>query len=152
MIESRGTYMIKKELFNKTEPELLRLVTLWNAAEAEPMIYDKLFTANAHELASLIGNKTTYSDWQTFLVDSRVQDYIDKIIYVMSGNIVAQFMNSTTGRVGMADTAKLKAAIDYRDSHKPDFAQPTQYVYMHIPLSESEEAFLTEEGRPNDGY
>lgn len=142
--------MIKKELFNKTEPELLRLVTLWNAAEAEPLIYDKLFTANAHELADLIGNKTTYNDWQNFLTDSRVQDYIDKIIYVMAGNIVSKFMSTPSARVGMADTAKLKSAIDYRDSHKPDFAQPTQYIYMHIPLTEAEKAFLTEEGKPKD--
>jgi hypothetical protein len=142
--------MIKKEVFNKTEPELLRLVTLWNAAEAEPLIYDKLFTANAHELASLIGNKTSYDDWQNFLVDARVQDYIDRVIYVMAGNIVSKFMSEPTARVGMADTAKLKQAIDYRDSHKPDFAQPTQYIYMHIPLSEDEEAFLTEEGKPDD--
>lgn len=138
--------MIKKELFNKSEPEMLRLVTLWNRAEAEPLIYEKLFTSNAHELASLIGNKTTYSDWQTFLVDARIQDYIDRIIYVMAGNIVTQFMSTPGGKVGMADTAKLKAAIDYRDSHKPDFAQPTQYVYMHIPLSDDEKAFLSEEG------
>lgn len=142
--------MIKKELFNKTEPELLRLATLWNAAEAEPLIYEKLFTANAHELASLIGNKTTYEDWQMFLVDARVQDYIDRVIYVMAGNIVTRFMSTPTAKVGMADTAKLKAAIDYRDTHKPDFAQPTQYIYMHIPLSEEEEAFLMDEGKPDD--
>jgi len=141
--------MIKKEIFNKTEPEMLRLVTLWNAAEAEPAIYDKLFTSNAHELAAMIGNKTTYDDWQNFLVDSRVQDYIDKVIYVMAGNIVSRFMSEPTARVGMADTAKLKSAIDYRDSHKPDFAQPTQYIYMHIPLSVDEEAFLTDEGKPD---
>lgn len=141
--------MIKKELFNKTEPELLRLTTLWNAAEAEPLIYDKLFTANAHELARLIGNKTTYNDWQDFLIDPRVQDYIDRIIYVMAGNIVTKFMSTPTAKVGMADTAKLKSAIDYRDTHKPDFAQPTQYIYMHIPLSEEETHFLTEEGDPD---
>lgn len=142
--------MIKKELFNKSEPELLRLVTLWNAAEAEPLIYDAMFTANAHELASLIGNRTTYNDWQSFLVDARVQDYIDRVIYVMAGNIVTKFMSTPTAKVGMADTAKLKSAIDYRDSHKPDFAQPTQYIYMHIPLSEDEKAFLTDEGTPED--
>lgn len=142
--------MIKKELFHKTEPEMLRLVTLWNVAESEPLIYDKLFTANAHELAELIGNRTTYSDWQTFLTDARVQDYIDKIIYVMAGNIVSKFMSTPSARVGMADTAKLKAAIDYRDSHKPDFAQPTQYIYMHIPLNSDELAFLTDEGKPKD--
>lgn len=143
--------MIKKELFNKTEPDLLRLVTLWNAAEASPAIYDKLFTSNAHELAVLIGNRTTYNDWQNFLVDARVQDYIDRVIYVMAGNIVSQFMSTPTGKVGMADTAKLKSAIDYRDTHKPDFSQPTQYIYMHIPLSPDEEAFLTDEGKP-DGH
>lgn len=142
--------MIKRELFNKTEPDLLRLVTLWNAAEAEPLIYEKMFTSNAHELATLIGNKTTYDDWQNFLVDSRVQDYIDRVIYVMAGNIVSKFMSTPGAKVGMADTAKLKAAIDYRDTHKPDFAQPTQYIYMHIPLSPSEEAFLTEEGKPHE--
>lgn len=141
--------MIKKEIFNKTEPDLLRLVTLWNAAEAEPLIYEKIFTSNAHELASLIGNKTTYDDWQNFLVDARVQDYIDRVIYVMAGNIVSKFMSDPKGRVGMADTAKLKQAIDYRDSHKPDFAQPTQYIYMHIPLTPDERAFLTEEGEPD---
>jgi hypothetical protein len=142
--------MIKKELFHKTEPEMVRLVTLWNAAEAEPLIYEKLFTSNAHELATLIGNKTTYNDWQTFLTDARVQDYIDRVIYVMAGNIVTRFMSTPGGKVGMADTAKLKQAIDYRDSHKPDFAQPTQYIYMHIPLSPDEEAFLSEEGKPSD--
>jgi hypothetical protein len=142
--------MIKREIFNKTEPELIRLVTLWNAAEAEPLIYDKLFVSNAHELAGLIGNKTTYDDWQNFLVDARVQDYIDRVIYVMAGNIVTKFMSTPTGRVGMADTAKLKSAIDYRDTHKPDFAQPTQYIYMHIPLTESEKAFLSDEGRGSD--
>lgn len=142
--------MIKKELFSKSEPELLRLVTLWNAAEAEPMIYEKLFTANAHELATLIGNRTTYDDWQGFLVDARVQDYIDKIIYVMAGNIVTKYMSTPTAKVGMADTAKLNAAINYRDSHKPDFAQPTQYIYMHTPLSEEEKHFLPEEGKPDE--
>jgi hypothetical protein len=142
--------MIKKELFHKTEPDLLRLATLWNAAESEPLIYEELFTANAHQLADLIGNKTTYNDWQGFLTDSRVQDYIDRVIYVMAGNIVSRFMSTPTGKVGMADTAKLKAAIDYRDSHKPDFAQPTQYIYMHIPLSPEEEAFLPEEGKPSE--
>jgi len=140
--------MIKKELFNKTEPDLLRLATLWNAAESEPLIYAEMFTADAHKLASLIGNKTTYNDWQSFLVDARVQDYIDRVVYVMAGNIVAKFMSTPGGKVGMADTAKLKSAIDYRDTHKPDFAQPTQYIYMHIPLSTEEEAFLTEEGKP----
>lgn len=139
--------MIQKEIFNNNEAELLRLVHLWNAAEAIPNIYDKLFTANAHELAALIGNGTTYNDWQDFLVDPRVQDYIDKVIYVMSGNIVASFMSSPSGRVGMADTAKLKSAIDYRDKHKPDFAQPVKYIYMQIPLTKDEEAFLTDEGK-----
>ena len=142
--------MIKKELFNKTEPHLLRLVTLWNLAESEPAIYAEMFTSNAHELAKLIGNKTTYDDWQTFLVDARVQDYIDRVIYVMAGNIVTKFMSEPTARVGMADTAKLKSAIDYRDNHKPDFSQPTQYIYMHIPLSEDEKHFLTEEGKPDE--
>ena len=142
--------MIKKELFNKTEPDLLRLATLWNAAEAEPLIYDKMFTSNAHELAALIGNRTTYNDWQIFLTDARVQDYIDRVVYVMAGNIVAKFMSTPAGKVGMADTAKLKSAIDYRDSHKPDFAQPTQYIYMHIPLSKEEIPFLTEEGKPDE--
>jgi len=142
--------MIKKEIFNKTEPDLLRLVTLWNAAEAEPLIYAKLFTSNAHELADLIGNKTTYDDWQNFLVDARVQDYIDRVIYVMAGNIVSKFMSTPSAKVGMADTAKLKSAIDYRDTHKPDFSQPTQYIYMHIPLSKDELAFLTEEGKPDE--
>lgn len=139
--------MIQKELFNKNEPELLRLVYLWNTAEAHPKIYEKMFTANAHDLAALIGNGTTYDDWQNFLTDARVQDYIDKVIYVMSGNIVASFMSSPGGKVGMADTAKLKAAIDYRDAHRPDFAQPIQYVYMQVPLTEDEEAFLTDEGK-----
>ena len=142
--------MIKKELFHKTEPELLRLATLWNAAESEPLIYEKIFTANAHELAALVGNRTTYNDWQVFLTDARVQDYIDRVVYVMAGNIVAKYMSTPSAKVGMADTAKLKSAIDYRDSHKPDFAQPTQYIYMHIPLSTEEEAFLTEEGRPDE--
>lgn len=140
--------MIRIDLFHKTEPDLIKLAHLWNAAEAEPLIYNKLFTSNAHELATLIGNGTTYNDWQNFLIDARVQDYIDKVIYVMAGNIVSSFMSTPSGRVGMADTAKLKSAIDYRDSHKPSFAQPTQYIYMQIPLSEDEEEFLTEEGRP----
>ena len=143
--------MIKLELFSKSEPEMIRLAILWNTAEGEPLIYEKLFTANAHELAALIGNGTTYNDWQTFLVDARVQDYIDRVIYVMAGTIVTRFMSEPTAKVGMADTAKLKAAIDYRDSHKPDFAQPTRYIYMHIPLSDDEYEFLSEEGSPREG-
>lgn len=142
--------MIQKEMFNTNEPHYLRLVQLWNAAEAVPNIYSKLFTANAHDLAALIGNGTTYNDWQDFLVDARVQNYIDRVIYVMAGNIVASFMSTAGGKVGMADTAKLKSAIDYRDNHKPDFAQPIQYVYMQVPLNPDEEAFLTDEGKLDD--
>lgn len=143
--------MIQIELFHKNEVELLRLVRLWNIAEAQPLIYDKLFDANAHELAALIGNGTVYDDWQNFLIDSRVQDYIDRIIYVKAGNIVSSYMSVSPGKkLGMADTAKLNAAINYRDTHKPDFAQPIQYVYMQVPLTEDEEAFLTDEGRVPD--
>lgn len=138
--------MIKPELFHKNEPEMLRLIALWNHAEAQPILYESIFTSNAHDLAALIGNGTTYNEWQMFLTDARVQNYIDDVIYEMCGRIITQYMSSDD-KTGMADTQKLKQAIDYRDAHKQDFAQPTQYIYMHIPLSENEEAFLTEEGR-----
>jgi hypothetical protein len=133
--------MISLEMFTKTEVKLLHLVNLWNFAETVPHIYDNLFTSNPHELAALIGQTTNYHDWQMFLSDSRVQDYIDKIIYTQAGIIVNKYMKDGV-HVGMADATKLNAAIKYRDDHRPNFATPVQYIYIQTPLTVDEQEFL----------
>lgn len=133
--------MIALDLFQKTEVKMLHLANLWNFAESVPTAYDKLFTSNPHELAGIIGQNTTYHDWQTFLTDSRIQDYIDKIIYTQAGIIVSKYMREDT-KVGVADATKLNSAIKYRDDHKPSFALPVQYIYIQTPLTLDEEEFL----------
>lgn len=120
---------------------MLHLASLWNYAESVPSAYDELFVSNPHELAKIIGQGTTYHDWQLFLTDSRVQDYIDKIIYTQAGIIVSKYMREDT-RVGVADATKLNSAIKYRDDHKPSFAIPVQYIYIQTPLTLDEEEFL----------
>jgi hypothetical protein len=133
--------MIPLEQFTKTEVKLIHLVNLWNFAEAVPMAYDKLFVSNPHELATVIGQNTTYHDWQMFLADSRVQDYIDRVIYTQAGIIVNKYMKDGV-HVGMADATKLNAAIKYRDDHRPSFATPVQYIYIQTPLTSEEAEFL----------
>jgi hypothetical protein len=133
--------MISIEMFAKTETKLLHLVNLWNFAEGIPHIYDNLFTSNPHELSVLIGQQTSYHDWQMFLSDSRIQDYIDKIIYTQAGIIVNKYMKDGV-HVGMADATKLNAAIKYRDDHRPSFATPVQYIYIQTPLTAEEKEFL----------
>lgn len=133
--------MIEPSIFNKSEAKMLHLVNLWNFAEGVSSAYDSLFISNPHELAALIQQGTTYHDWQMFLTDSRVQDYIDKIIYTQAGIVVNQFMHNGA-RVGVADATKLNAAIKYRDDHKPSFAIPVQYIYIQTPLTIDEEEFL----------
>jgi hypothetical protein len=128
-------------MFTKTEIKLLHLVNLWNFAETVPHIYENLFTSNPHELAALIGQNTSYHEWQMFLSDSRVQDYIDKIIYTQAGIIVNKYMKDGV-HVGMADATKLNAAIKYRDDHRPSFATPVQYIYIQTPLTADETEFL----------
>ena len=76
-----------------------------------------------------------------FLSDSRVQDYIDKIIYTQAGIIVNKYMKDGV-HVGMADATKLNAAIKYRDDHRPSFATPVQYIYIQTPLTADETEFL----------
>jgi hypothetical protein len=133
--------MISLEMFTKTEVKLLHLVNLWNFAETVSHIYENLFTSNPHELATLIGQNTSYHDWQMFLSDSRVQDYIDKIIYTQAGIIVNKYMKDGV-HVGMADATKLNAAIKYRDDHRPSFATPVQYIYIQTPLTADETDLL----------
>ena len=133
--------MISKEVFGKTEKKMLHMANLWNAAEKIPTHYDVMFQSNPHELATLILNGTTYHDWQEFISDSRVQDYIDRIHYTQAGIIVSQYMKPGV-RVGVADATKLNSAIKYRDDHKPSFAVPVQYIYIATPLTEDEKEFL----------
>jgi hypothetical protein len=128
-------------MFTKTEVKLLHLVNLWNFAETVPHVYENLFTSNPHELSTLVGQNTSYHDWQMFLSDSRVQDYIDKIIYTQAGIIVNKYMKDGV-HVGMADATKLNAAIKYRDDHRPSFATPVQYIYIQTPLTADETEFL----------
>jgi len=144
--------MIPFELFDQSEPKMLHLVNLWNTAEANQAVYKDMFTANPHDLARLIGQGTNYNDWQMFLTDSRVQEYIDKILYVMSGLIVAHYMKQGV-HVGVADATKLNSAIKYRDDHKPDFATPVQYIYIQTPLTKDEQEFLPDvpENKPIKG-
>lgn len=133
--------MIALELFNKNEPKMLHLVNLWNFAEGVASAYEKLFVSNPHDLAALISQGTSYHDWQMFLSDSRVQDYIDKIIYTQAGIIINRYMKEDV-HVGVADATKLNSAIKYRDDHKPSFAMPVQYIYIHTPLTAAEAEFL----------
>lgn len=135
--------MIKPELFGKNEVKMLHLVHIWNYAESIPEVYDKLFVSNPHELADIIKQHTTYQDWQEFLADSRVQDYIDKIVYTQAGIVINKLMKDGV-RISQADSAKLNAAIKYRDDHRPDFATPTQYIYMHTPLTPQEKEFIND--------
>ena len=133
--------MIALDIFTPSEPKLIHLGNLWNYAESVPAMYDKLFTSNPHDIAAMVGQGTTYHDWQTFLSDSRVQAYLDKIIYTQAGIIVNKYMKDGV-HVGVADATKLNSAIKYRDDLKPNFATPTQYIYIQTPLTEDEEAFL----------
>lgn len=133
--------MIALTSFNKSETKLIHLANLWNYAEGIASVYDLLFVSNPHELAALIGNGTTYHDWQEFISDSRVQDYIDRIIYTQAGIIINKYMKEDA-RVGVADATKLNSAIKYRDDHKPSFAPPVQYIYIQTPLTIDEREFL----------
>ena len=133
--------MISLDIFNNAESKLINLARLWNSAEANPVLYDRLFESNPHELAALIGNYTTYMDWQEFIADSRVQEYIDKIIYTRAGIIINQSLN-LDAHLSQADSARLSAAIKYRDDHKADFAVPVQYIYIQTPLTYDEKQFL----------
>lgn len=138
--------MIPLELFTKAEHKLLHLAKLWNIAEANPAIYDSLFISNAHELADKIGVGTTYNDWQDFISDSRVQEYIDKIIYTKAGIIINTYFQDGV-HLSQADSARLNTAIKYRDDHKEDFAIPVQYIYMMTPLTYDEQEFLSDESK-----
>ena len=136
--------MISLDIFTKSEPKLIHLAKIWNIAEANPAIYDDLFISNPHELADLIGCNTTYNDWQDFISDSRVQEYIDKIIYTRAGLIINKYFKDGV-HLSQADSARLNTAIKYRDDHKADFAIPVQYIYMQTPLTYDEKEFLTDE-------
>lgn len=135
--------MIAIELFDSTEPKMLHLCNLWNNAEANPALYELLFTSNPHELTTIIGQGTKYGDWQMFITDSRVQEYIDKIIYTQAGVLINKYMKDGV-HLSQADSARLNTAIKYRDDHKPDFATPTQYVFTSVPLTDAEKEFLPE--------
>ena len=136
--------MISLDMFTQAEVKLLHLAKIWNVAEANPMIYDNLFISNPHELADLIGSGTTYNDWQDFISDSRVQEYIDRIIYTRAGIIVNKYLQDGI-HLSQADSARLNTAIKYRDEHKEEFAIPVQYIYMQTPLTYDEKEFLTDE-------
>lgn len=136
--------MISLDLFTKAEAKLLHLAKIWNMAEANPQLYDELFVSNPHELADIIGMHTTYNDWQDFISDSRVQEYIDKVIYTRAGIIVNKYFKDGI-HLSQADSARLNTAIKYRDDHKADYAIPVQYIYMQTPLTYDEKEFLTDE-------
>ena len=119
---------------------MISLANLWNVTEQNATHYEKLFQSNPHELAAMIGQSTNYTHWQEFLGDSRVQDYIDKMNYIQAGITVNTLMQQTG--LSQAQSAKLRAAIQYRDDHKPDFAVPVQYIYISTPLTPAEDAFL----------
>lgn len=136
--------MISLDLFTKAEAKLLHLAKIWNTAEANPQLYDELFVSNPHELADIIGMHTTYNDWQDFISDSRVQEYIDKVIYTRAGIIVNKYFKDGI-HLSQADSARLNTAIKYRDDHKADYAIPVQYIYMQTPLTYDEKEFLTDE-------
>lgn len=133
-------YMIAITQFTKSEPKLLALAKIWNIAESNPALYESMFVSNPHELADMIGNNTTYNDWQEFLSDSRVQEYIDKIIYTQAGLIINKYFKDNV-HLSQADSARLNTAIKYRDDHKSDFAIPVQYIYCAVPLTPAEKAF-----------
>lgn len=133
--------MISIDLFNTNEPKLLHLVKIWNIAESNPILYDKLFVSNPHELADMIGSSTSYTDWQMFLTDSRVQEYIDKIIYTQAGIIINKCLQPDI-HLTQAESARLNTAIKYRDDHKVSFAPPVQYIYAQVPLTYAESQFL----------
>lgn len=135
--------MISQDLFDTSEPKMLHLVNLWNVAESNPAIYDTLFISNPHELTTIIGQGTNYGDWQMFLTDSRVQDYIDKIIYTQAGLLINRYMVDGV-HLSQADSARLNTAIKYRDDHKPDFAIPVQYIYNQVPLTAEEKEFVND--------
>lgn len=132
--------MIDLKIFNQNEPKLLHLATLWNHAEADANLYDRIFQSNPHELATMIANGTTYNDWQLFLVDARVQDYIDRVLYTQAGILANKLMNQS--HLSMSDGTRLNTAVKYRDDHKPSFATPVQYIYIHTPLTIAEAEFL----------
>lgn len=133
--------MISPDMFQKTEPLMIHLVNLWNNTESDPTKYSEMFISDPHGLSVLVGYNTTYHDWQIFLTDSRVQDYIDKIIYTQAGIIVNKYMKDGA-YVNQATATQLNSAIKYRDDHKPSFATPVQYIYIQTPLTEDEKAFL----------
>lgn len=133
--------MINIEIFDKTEAKLMHLTRLWNYAEGNAQAYEKLFVSNPHEIATLIGQGTLFGDWQEFLTDTRIQAYIDRVIYMQAGIIVNKLMAEQT-KLGVAEATKLNSAIKYRDDHKPDFAIPVQYIYIQTPLTVGEKEFL----------
>lgn len=133
--------MISINIFTAAEPKMLHLTRLWNAAESNPMLYNQMFISDPHELATLIGNGTTFQDWQEFISDSRVQEYIDRIIYTQAGLIINRYFKEGV-HLTQADSARLNTAIKYRDDHKADFAIPVQYIYVQVPLTYDEKAFL----------
>lgn len=132
--------MIPLEQFDSTEVQMLHLIQLWNVAESKSDVYDVLFISNPHDIASIIGNNTTYGDWQTFLSDERVQKYIDKVIYTQAGILINRYMKDGV-HLSQADSARLNTAIKYRDDHRSDFAVPVQYIYSQVPLSDNEQEF-----------
>lgn len=136
--------MISLDLFTASEPKLLHLAKLWNIAEANPVLYEDLFISNPHEIADLIGNATTYNDWQDFISDSRVQEYIDRVIYTRAGILVNKYFRDGI-HLSQADSARLNTAIKYRDDHKEEYAIPVQYIYMQTPLTYDEKEFLSDE-------
>ncbi|MBO5712338.1 MAG: hypothetical protein J6R47_05805 [Acholeplasmatales bacterium] len=136
--------MISLDIFTASEPKMLHLAKIWNIAEANPTLYDDLFVSNPHELADLIGSGTTYNDWQDFISDSRVQEYIDRVIYTRAGIIVNKYFKDRI-HLSQADSARLNTAIKYRDDHKEEYAIPVQYIYMQTPLTFDEKEFLTDE-------
>lgn len=133
--------MIQLDIFTKSEPKLIHLANLWNMAESNPTFYTEMFTSNPHELAAMIQQGTTYHDWQEFLTDSRIQDYIDRNLYVQAG-IIANKLMKETAKLSVSDATKLNSAIKYRDDHRPNFATPVQYIYIQTPLTADEAAFL----------
>lgn len=140
--------MIALEMFQSAETRMIYLAKLWNIAEADPLLYGQLFEATPHEIAHLIGNNTDYKDWQEFVSDSRIQEYVDREIYTRTGRLINTLMKEP--HLSQADSARLSTAIKYRDDHKSDFAQPTQYIYMCTPLTYDEQQFLPKQSRGDD--
>jgi hypothetical protein len=133
--------MINLDVFTAAETKLLHMAKLWNIAEANPTLYDQLFLSNPHELADTIRSGTTYNDWQEFISDSRVQEYIDRIIYTQTGIIINKCLQPTA-HLTQAESARLNTAIKYRDDHKSNYAPPVQYIYVQVPLTYEEKQFL----------